>query len=93
MPRKRYKTEQIVAMLRQVEVLVANGRLTPQACREAGISEQTIRLSVGIEDVDDWLIVNQALSSETDQTQWAPLLEAAIRQADEGTGEQQLTTG
>jgi hypothetical protein len=28
MPRKRYKTEQIVAVLRQVEVLVANGRLT-----------------------------------------------------------------
>jgi putative transposase len=24
-----------------VEVLVAHGRLTPQACREAGISEQT----------------------------------------------------
>ncbi len=40
MPRKRYKTEQILALLRQVEVLVANGRLTPQACREAGISEQ-----------------------------------------------------
>ena len=41
MPRKRYKTEQILALLRQVEVLVANGRLAPQACREAGISEQT----------------------------------------------------
>jgi hypothetical protein len=41
MPRKRNKTEQIMASLRQVEVLVANGRLTPQACREAGISEQT----------------------------------------------------
>ncbi len=41
MPRKRSKTEQIMALLRQVEVLVANGRLTPQACREAGISEQT----------------------------------------------------
>jgi putative transposase len=41
MPRKRYKTEQIMALLRQVEVLVANGRLTPRACREAGVSEQT----------------------------------------------------
>jgi hypothetical protein len=51
------------------------------------------RKYTGIEDVDDWLIVNQALSSETDETQWAPLLEAAIRQAEEGTGEQQLTTG
>jgi hypothetical protein len=41
MQRKRCKTEQIVALLRQVEVLVANGRLTPQAYREADISEQT----------------------------------------------------
>ncbi len=41
MPRKRYKTKQIMALLRQVEVLVANGRMTPQACREAGISDQT----------------------------------------------------
>ena len=41
MPRKRFKTEQIMGLLRQVEVLVANGQLTPQACREAGISEQT----------------------------------------------------
>jgi hypothetical protein len=30
-----------VASLRHVEVLVANGRLTPEVCREAGISEQT----------------------------------------------------
>ena len=36
MPRKRYKTEQIMALLRQVEVLVTNGRLPPQACREGG---------------------------------------------------------
>jgi hypothetical protein len=28
MPRKRYKTEQIMALLRQVGVLVANGRMT-----------------------------------------------------------------
>ena len=41
MPRKRCKTEQIVALLWQVEVFVANGRLTPQFYREAGISEQT----------------------------------------------------
>lgn len=41
------------------------------------------RKYTGIEDVDDWLIVNQAISSEVDDTQWAPLLEAAIRQARE----------
>ena len=28
-------------MLRQVEVGIANGKTTPQACREAGITEQT----------------------------------------------------
>jgi hypothetical protein len=41
MPTKRFKPEQIMALLRQVEVVMANGRTTPQACREAGISEQT----------------------------------------------------
>jgi hypothetical protein len=34
-----------------------------------------------LEDIDDWLIVNQALSSETDQAKWAPLLERAIARA------------
>jgi putative transposase len=41
MPIKRYKPEQIMTLLRQVEVVIANGTATPQACREAGISEQT----------------------------------------------------
>ena len=41
MARKRYTPEQIVSVLRQVEVLVANGKATDQACREAGIVEQT----------------------------------------------------
>jgi putative transposase len=41
MPTKPYKPEQIMALLRQVEVVIANGQTTPQACREAGISEQT----------------------------------------------------
>ena len=35
MPTKRYKPEQIMTLLRQVEVVIANGKLTPQACREA----------------------------------------------------------
>jgi putative transposase len=30
-----------VTVLRQVEVAVANGKSTPQACREAEITEQT----------------------------------------------------
>jgi putative transposase len=41
MPTKQYKPEQIMTLLRQVEVVIANGQTTPQACREAGISEQT----------------------------------------------------
>jgi transposase-like protein len=41
MPIKRYKPEQIVALLRQIEVEIANGRTTPQACKEAAITQQT----------------------------------------------------
>jgi putative transposase len=38
---KRYKAEQIVALLRQIEVEIANGKTTPQACKEAEITIQT----------------------------------------------------
>ena len=38
---KRYKAEQIVTMLRQIEVSIANGKPTPQACKEAEITVQT----------------------------------------------------
>ena len=41
MPIKRYKPEQIVTTLRQIEVSVANGKTTPQACKEAEITMQT----------------------------------------------------
>jgi putative transposase len=41
MPMRKYKPEQIVTLLRQVEVELANGKTTPQACKEAEISEQT----------------------------------------------------
>jgi transposase-like protein len=41
MAKRRYTAEEIVAVLRQVEVAVANGKSTPQACPEAGITEQT----------------------------------------------------
>ncbi len=41
MPIKRYKPEQIVNLLRQIEVAVANGKTTPQACKEAQITAQT----------------------------------------------------
>ena len=41
MPMKRYKAEQIVNLLRQIEVEIANGKSTPQAYKEAEITVQT----------------------------------------------------
>lgn len=38
---KKHTAEQIVSLLRQIEVAVANGKTTPAACREGGITEQT----------------------------------------------------
>jgi hypothetical protein len=38
---KKHTPEQIVSLLRQIEVAVANGKTTPVACREGGITEQT----------------------------------------------------
>jgi len=38
---KKHSAEQVVNLLRQIEVAVANGKTTPQACKEAGIVEQT----------------------------------------------------
>jgi hypothetical protein len=41
MAKRKYTAEEIVTELRQVEVSMANGKATPQACRESGITEQT----------------------------------------------------
>jgi putative transposase len=41
MPMKRYKPEQIVKLLRQIEVEMANGKTTPQACKEGEITVQS----------------------------------------------------
>jgi hypothetical protein len=41
MSTKKYKPEQIVNLLRQIEVAIANGKTTPQACRDAAITVQT----------------------------------------------------
>ncbi len=38
---KKHSPEQIVNILRQIEVASANGKTHPLACREAGITEQT----------------------------------------------------
>jgi len=41
MPKKTFTPEQIVATLRQIEVLLSQGKRVPLACKEAGIAEQT----------------------------------------------------
>ena len=41
MPKKRFSAEQIVVLLRQIEVLMSQGKAAPLACREAGISQQS----------------------------------------------------
>ena len=41
MPRKRYKAEEIVAKLRQVDVLVSQGQNVADAIRPIGVSEVT----------------------------------------------------
>ena len=41
MPRKTYTPEQIIGKLRQIEVLIAQGRSTGAASKEAGVSEQS----------------------------------------------------
>jgi putative transposase len=38
---KKYQPEQVVNLLRQIEVAVANGKSTPLACKDAGVSEQS----------------------------------------------------
>jgi putative transposase len=41
MPKKTFTPEQIVGKLRQIEVLVNQGKTVPLACKEAGIVDQT----------------------------------------------------
>jgi putative transposase len=41
MPKKRFSAEQIVTLLRQIEVAMSAGKSAQLACREAGISEQS----------------------------------------------------
>jgi hypothetical protein len=41
MPKKAFAPEQTATRLRQVEVLVSQGKTVPLACKEAGIVDQT----------------------------------------------------
>src|SRR5271167_4668104 len=42
MARKKHSAEQIVAILRQIEVELANHKSIGQACKEAGINQQNL---------------------------------------------------
>ena len=42
MPKKRFSAEQIVTLLRQIEVLMAQGKSAPEACRDAGYRSRAI---------------------------------------------------
>ncbi len=41
MSKKRFTTEQIIHKLREAEVIIAKGKLVPEACRQIGVTEQT----------------------------------------------------
>jgi hypothetical protein len=45
MLKKRFGTEQIVTLLRQIKVLMAQGKSTPEACPDAGISQQNYAMN------------------------------------------------
>jgi transposase-like protein len=38
---KKHSPEQVVNLLRQIELAIANGKSTSLACKEAGITDQT----------------------------------------------------
>ena len=41
MPRKRFQTEEIIQKLREVEVLLSQGRNVSEACRQIGVTDNT----------------------------------------------------
>ena len=41
MPRKRFKTEEIIQKFREAEVLLSQGRNVAEACRQISVTDQT----------------------------------------------------
>ena len=41
MPRKRFAVEQIISLLREADVLLAQGQTVGEVCRRIGVSEQS----------------------------------------------------
>jgi putative transposase len=55
MPKKRPTPEQIVTLLRQIEITTSQGKSVAIACRDAGISDQSYyrwRKEYGVPDLD-----------------------------------------
>ena len=65
MARKRHTAEQVVNLLRQVEVGIANGKTTGQACKEALITEQTYNATPSGPANDDSVAVSHRLRTVT----------------------------
>ncbi len=49
MPKKRFSAEHVVVVLRQIEVLLSQGKSPPVPCREAGISQQNYAMNCSME--------------------------------------------
>jgi len=45
MPMEKYRPEQIATLLRQVEIEIANRKTTPQACKEAAITDPLLNVT------------------------------------------------
>ena len=56
MLKKRHKPEEIVAKLRQVEVLTSQGKSVADAIRTIGVAEASdYRLAPGVERAEAWI--------------------------------------
>jgi hypothetical protein len=59
MPKKRFGAEQIVTLLRQLEVSMAQGKSAPEACDDPGIVDKPGLLGIA---VSDWRITVSGLT-------------------------------
>jgi putative transposase len=56
MPRKSYKPEEIVAKLRQVDVLSSQGQSVAEAIRSIGVSEVTYCMIVRLQILEPYAV-------------------------------------
>ena len=68
MPKKRFSGEQIVVLLRQIEVLMSQGKAAPVAYREAGIIAAELRDECLNQEIFHNLKEAQVVSAHTHQS-------------------------